>query len=384
MAVSQAVRETAPVVPAGDAIALRDGNAAFAFDLQRALAKSDANLAFSPYSISLALAMTYAGARGTTATEIASTLHFGLPAAQLHPAFDAVDLAITSRGPVTIATSLWGSPTIAYEAPFLDTLATSYGSGVRLTDFFSPEPARAEINRWVSDQTEEKIVDLLPDGSISSKTKLVLVDAIHFKAAWQNRFTAALTAPGMFHAARGDVRTPMMSREATLAYAAGEGYEAVALPYEGGAFSMLAIVPDDLAAFEAKLDAATWEQIGSSLHQQSVVVTLPKVKINGGSIALTDTLKARGMPTAFSNLADFSAMTSAPVYIDNVFHEAFVAIDEDGSEAAAATAVVVDVDGSIVPNAPNPIAVTLDRPFVFAIRDDATGAILFLGHIVTP
>lgn len=386
MAVSQALRDTAPDVAPADAIALRDGNAALAFDLQRALAKSDANLAFSPYSVSLALAMTYAGARGTTATEMATALHFTLPAAQLHPAFDAIDLAIASRGPVSIANSLWASPRISFEAPFLDTLATSYGAGVRLTDFDRPEEARSTINGWVSEQTHAKIAELIPDRVFDKSTRLVLVDAIYFKAAWQTPFPASGTGPGTFHGLHGDVSASMMHLPVTtLRHVKGEGFEAIALPYESGALSMLAIAPDDLAAFEATLDAAKWQQITSSMTDESVYLTMPKVKVDGASLSLSDALKARGMPTAFSpSDANFSAMTNAGLYIQEVFHQAFVAIDEQGSEAAAATAVIGAVDGSVSLAPPTTIPVVIDRPFVFAIRDDATGAILFLGHVVNP
>jgi len=288
IAVSQAVRETAPVVPSADAVALRDGNTAFAFDLQRALAKSDANLAFSPYSISLALAMTYAGARGTTATEMATALHFTLPAAQLHPAFDAVDLAITSRGPASIANSLWGSPTLTFEPTFLDTLATSYGAG----------PIRRDSipgNEW------------LP-----------------------------ATQPATFHGAHGDVTTP---------------------------FAL----------------TSTSRVDGSSMPSG----TMPKVTIAGEGTSITATLQTLGMKAAFGAGADFSAMSAEGLQIQDVVHKAFVAIDEQGSEAAAATAVAL-ADSSVSLAPPNQAIMTLDRPFLFAIRDDATGAILFLGHVVIP
>jgi len=404
MVASKQARVTAPNVPADDAEALREGNTAFAADFYQQL-RSDAaqdgkNLFFSPYSISLALAMTYAGARGNTATEMAKALHYTLPQDRLHPAFNALDLALTSRGEgkqaadgkafrLRVTNSIWGAPQTTFEPPFLDTLAQSYGAGVRLTDFIKdPEAARGTINTWVDHETENRIKELLPQRSISGDTRLVLVNAIYFNAAWATPFQKTATRPGTFHGLGGDVQTELMHQGGQLDYAQGDGYRAVALPYDGNELSFVAVVPDELGAFESAFTAAQAKTIATSLAPATVELTLPKFKIDGASISLKDALAARGMKDAFvedrADLTGIAALPNAPLHISDVFHQAFVSVDEQGTEAAAATAVVVGRTTSAPVDPPKVIEVRIDKPFLFFVRDNATGAVLFLGRVVKP
>lgn len=399
IAQSAATRDTAPAVTPADAEALRDGNAAFAADLYQTLRNDPAaagkNLFFSPHSISTALAMTYAGARGTTETEMAATMHYGLPQDRLHPALNALDLTLESRGagqkaadgePFRLHTtnSLWGAPQISFEAPFLDALAKNYGAGIRLTDFAKdPEAARGTINGWVGKETEERIKDLLPAGSVTPATRLVLVNAIYFNAAWRTPFSEGSTKKATFHGAAGDVQADMMDTGGSFPYAEGDGYKAIALPYAGNELSFVAILPSDLAKFESTFTAKQAASIASSLTPAPAVhLRLPKFKIEGKSVSLRSALAAQGMKQAFDpGAADFSGMTTAErISISDVIHQAFVSVDEKGTEAAAATAVVA-VGTSAAPEIV--VDLTLDRPFIFFVRDNATGAILFLGRLQT-
>jgi serpin B len=398
IAQSTIARNTQPAVSGADALELRTGDTAFAADLYQTLAKDPAfsgkNLFFSPHSISTALAMTYAGARGNTASQMAGALHFTLPQDRLHPALDALDLALSSRGQgakgddgkafrLRVTNSLWGAPQIPFAEPFLDTLATSYGAGVRLTDFEKdPEAARNTINGWVDGQTEDRIKELLGPGTVQEDTRLVLVNAIYFNAAWATPFDPKVTRAATFHGAAGDVDAQMMSEGAELAYAEGQGWQAVSLPYDGNELSLIAVLPQDLASFEAGFSGAQTGSIVSSMQTAAVNLSLPKFKIEGSSVSLKTALAARGMNDAFMpGVADFSGMTTAEkLSISDVVHQAFVSVDEAGTEAAAATAV--EMTGSAAPT--KVVDLTFDRPFVFFVRDDATGAVLFLGRVMSP
>ncbi len=397
VAASQQQRIMTPSVPASDATELRDGNTAFAADLYQVLradpAWQDQNVFFSPYSISLALAMTYAGAQGDTETQMASAMHFTLPQGRLHPAFDALDLALSSRGQgalgddgkafrLRVTNSIWGAPQTSFASPYLDTIAQNYGAGIRLTDFAAnPEAARGAINTWVDKQTEDRIKELLPSGSIDDATRLVLVNAIYFNAAWQTPFEKALTRAGTFHGLTGDSPAQLMAQGGELAYGKGDGWQAVSLPYDGNELSFVAVLPDQFAAFESAFSAAQANAIASSLTTTHVALQLPRFKIEGASFSLKKALAARGMTDAFdAKKADLLGMTTGErLHISDVIHQAFVSVDESGTEAAAATAVIA-VGGTAVE--PDPIQLTMDRPFLFFVRDNATGAILFLGRVV--
>ncbi len=390
-------RDTAPDTTTAELAELVSGSSAFALDLYRRLKEQPGNLFYSPYSISLALAMTYAGARGETETEMAETLHFLLSQARLHPAFNALDLALAQRGQgargqdghgfrLNIVNALWGQEGCPFLADFLDTLAENYAAGLRLLDFQgAPERSRLAINKWVSDQTEERIQDLIPGGAIDPMTRLVLTNAIYFNAAWRNPFQENMTEDGPFHLLDGKTGTvPMMRQTAHFTYAEGSAYQALELPYDGRELSMLILLPaaGAFAAFEESLTAGRVGTILEEMARRRVTLSMPKFEFES-SFQLTPVLAALGMPHAFTESADFSGMDGThSLQISDVIHKAFVAVDEAGTEAAAATAVIMRVKAMLIEEEPIPF--TIDRPFIFLIRDRATGAILFLGRVTDP
>jgi serpin B len=392
---SEKQRVTSPYVNKADLLTLTDGNSAFAFGLYQALKDTDSNLFYSPYSISLALAMAYAGARGETEQQMADTLHFALPQNQLHPAFNSLDIELAHRGEgakgkdgkgfrLNIVNAIWGQKGFKFLTEFLDILSENYGAGLRPLDFATaPEESRIKINKWVSDQTEDRIQDLIPPGTINPLTRLVLTNAIYFNAAWQYPFEKNATANEDFNLLDGGkVTTPMMKQTKMLGYGEGTGYQAVELPYDGRKLSMIILVPQagQLKTFEGYLDAKRFDVIVKDLKPRQVVLTMPRFEFKSGYI-LNDPLTKMGMPIAFSG-ADFSGMTgNRGLSISNVIHKTFISVDEAGTEAAAATAIIMPV---AMPPPGAPIEVTIDRPFIFLIRDIETGAILFVGRILNP
>jgi len=390
VAQSQAERVTAPDVPASDMDALNAGDAAFAVDLYHAVRGEAGNLFFSPYSISTALAMTYAGAREETARQMAETLHFTLPAERLHPAFNALALELAGGEDfvLNVVNSLWGQQGYTFLPEFLDLLAENYGAGLRLLDFAAEtEPARVTINDWVSEQTEDKINDLIPQGGITPGTRLVLVNAIYFNADWLYPFDKDQTHDAPFTLLDGErVSVPMMDWEMPerVPYTRGEGYQAVELPYVGEKTSLVLIVPDEgeFAAYEGAFTAEHLTSLLDDLSTESVALTMPKFSYDQ-NFSLADTLVRMGMPDAMDAArADFSGMDGTrSLYIGNVFHKAFVAVDEAGTEAAAATAVVMQETAISIDDT---IELTVDRPFIFLIRDTGSGALLFLGRVENP
>ena len=402
---SEKQRVTAPDVNQADLAELVNGNNAFAFNLYQFLAEGNGNLFYSPYSISLALAMTYAGAHGETEQQMADTLHFILSQDRLHPAFNSLDLELARRGEgakgkdgegtrpgrrvqgfrLNIVNALWGQDGYECLPEFLDILAENYGAGLRILDFVkAPEESRVTINDWVSDQTEGRIEDLIPKGLIDTLTRLVLTNAIYFNAAWSRPFEERLTDDGTFHLLDGsEVTVPMMQQMESFGYAEGEGYQAVELPYDGHELSMVILLPEagQFEEFEGSLDAKRVDAILQDLTPSRVALTMPKFELES-DFSLAQVLVAMGMPDAFSMAADFSGMDGThELFIKDVVHKAFVSVDEAGTEAAAATAVVV-AEKAMMPE--EPVEVTVDRPFVFLIRDIETGTILFVGRVVNP
>jgi serpin B len=384
------------VTPSEQAL-LVEGNSAFAFELYQALKEENGNLFFSPYSISLALAMTYAGASGETAQQMADALQFMLDQKTLQPAFNWLDAELASRGQgaqgkdgegfrLNIANAIWGQKGYEFLPAFLDVLAENYGAGLRLLDFITEtEKSRLAINDWVSDQTEGRITDLIQPGAINELTRLVLTNAIYFNAAWEYPFNEKVTANGPFYLLDGgQVTVPMMRQTESFGYTGGEGYQAVELPYDGDELSMVILLPTsgNFEAFEEELQAQQVNDIISDLQPTQVALTMPQFKFES-EFSLKDTLADMGMPDAFSpENADFSGMTgNRELFISDVVHKAFVAVDEAGTEAAAATAVIVGTTAA--PGEP-PVQVTLDHPFIFLIRDIQTGAILFVGRVLNP
>jgi serpin B len=393
---SEKQRETSPNVNEADLATLVDGNSVFAFDLYQALREEeDDNLFFSPYSISLALAMTYAGARFGTAQQMADTLQFTLPQELLHPAFNSLDIELSQRGEgakgkdgegfrLNIVNAIWGQQGYEFLSQFLDVLAENYGAGLRPLNFAdAPEESRITINNWVSEQTEGRIEDLIPQGLIDALTRLVLTNAVYFNAAWQYPFDEDMTENGPFYPLGGsEVSVPMMRQTESFSYAEGDAYQAVELPYDGQELSMVILLPraGQFEAFEDSLDAPRVNTILNDLEPTRVALTMPRFEFESG-FSLKEALAAIGMPVAFSGNADFSGMTgNRDLFIADVLHKAFVSVDEAGTEAAAATAVVTDL--TAMPE--EPVEVTIDRPFVFLIHDIETDAILFVGRVVTP
>jgi serpin B len=388
-------RITSPDVSPSEQTLLVEGNSAFAFALYQALKGNEGNLFYSPYSISLALAMTYAGARGETAEQMADTLNFILEQEKLHPAFNWLDAELAKRGEgaagkdgegfrLNIVNAIWGQKDYEFLSDFLDVLAENYGAGLRILDFIAEtEKSRVTINDWVSDQTEDRIEDLIPQGVITELTRLVLTNAIYFNAAWEYPFHEDMTADGQFYLPDGgQVIVPMMKQTESFGYTEGEGYQAVELLYDGGELSMVILLPEagQFEAFEEGLQARQVSDIISVLQPTEVALTMPRFEFDS-EFSLKDTLAEMGMPIAFTENADFSGMTGKPeLLISDVVHKAFVAVDEAGTEAAAATAVEMALTS--VP--PPPVEVTIDRPFIFLIRDIETGAILFVGRVLNP
>ena len=304
---------------------LVNGNSAFAFDLYRSLGAEDGNLFYSPYSISLALAMTYAGARGETERQMADTLHFPLPQDRLHPAFNALDTRLAPQGGeseseddsefrLNIANAVWGQHDYEFLEPFLDVLAENYGAGVRPTDFVgSPEESRVRINDWVAERTEDRIRDLIPEDAITPSVRLALTNAIYFNARWSHPFFKHLTSARPFHLLDGsevDVPMMMMAAAERFGYADGDGYQAVELPYRGRDMWMTILLPDagTFREFEESMDAAMVAGILGDIEREYVELTMPKFKFES-EFSLKKTLKAMGMPNAFDRFAaDFSGM----------------------------------------------------------------------------
>ncbi len=384
---------------AGDVDNLVAGNTAFSLELYSVLSGGDGNLFYSPYSISLALAMAYGGARGATESQIAETLRFNLPQDQLHPAFNALDLDLASRNmekrderfELNIANSVWGQQGHGFLDRYLDTLALNYGSSVRNVDFRRRlQDARQSINDWVSDETEGRIEDLIAPNAINPLTRLVLVNAVYFKAEWQHSFDERATSGGAFYTLEGtESRVEMMRQIESFPYARGDDYQALELPYKGGNVSMVIVLPDagEFSGFETSLDSNLLSSLAGGLESRRVRLTMPKFQLDA-NLGLVDTLGAMGMPNAFdAKKAEFQGMDGLSclagddecLSIANVVHQAHLSVDEAGTEAAAATAVMAGVTSA---EPQEPIELTIDRPFVFLIRDRETGTILFLGRVV--
>ncbi len=388
-------RITSPDVNTSEQALLVEGNSAFAFELYQALREEEGNLFYSPHSISVALAMTYAGARNQTAEQMADTLQFLLEQERLHPAFNWLDAELAKRGEgaegkdeegfrLNIVNAIWGQKNYDFLSDFLDVLAENYGAGLRILDFINEtEASRLAINKWVSDQTEGRIEDLIPQGAIDALTRLVLTNAIYFNAAWEYPFDEDMTADGPFYLLDGgQVLVPMMRQTESFGYAEGAGYQAVELLYDGCELSMVILLPEagNFQAFEEGLQSQQVDAIISDLQTTEVALMMPKFEFDS-EFSLKDTLAGMGMPIAFSSAADFSGMTGTlDLQITEVLHKAFVSVDEAGTEAAAATAVIVGE--TAIPG--QPVEVTLDRSFIFLIRDIETGAILFVGRVMNP
>ncbi|MBL7496580.1 serpin family protein [Frankia sp. CNm7] len=371
---------------------------AFTADLYRRAAAEPGNQVCSPYSVAVALGMTRAGARGRTAEEMDAVLHTPAGPEALHAGLNALALHVEGRAGefeqhddsvaeivLDVANSLWGQRNLPWEQPFLDLLARYYGTGMRIVDYVDQqarEGAAKEINAWVSERTHERIPELVASGDLTELTRLVLVNAIYLRAPWLTPFQEAQPAP--FTRADGSVvQAPTMSLVAAqLGYATGPGWQAVDIPYVGGQLAMAVVLPDPgrLAAVEAGLDGSALRGLLTGFRPAMVDLDLPRWKFRRRAY-LGEPLEALGMRTAFTGDADLSGMTTAEhLLIDKVIHEAFIAVDEQGTEAAAATAVIARALSAVATEA----HVTVDRPFLFVIHDRETAAPLFVGRVVDP
>jgi serpin B len=388
--------DTSPDVSATDLETQVEGNTEFALDLYQQLnQENDGNLFYSPYSLSLALAMTYAGAEGETEQQMAEVLHFILEDEDLHAAFNKLALELASRGEgaegkddegfrLNIVNAIWGQQDYEFLDEFLDTLAENYDAGLRILDYINePEESRITINDWVSEQTEGRIEDLIKEGVITSLTRLVLTNAIYFNAAWQYPFDEENTYDDTFYLLDGsEITVEMMHQTEEFGYTEGDGYQAVELKYDGEELSMVILLPEEgnFEAFESSLDARLVDKIIGDIENTQVILTMPRFEFES-EFSLKKALEAMGMPIAFSMDADFSGMTgNTELFIKDVIHKAFVSVDEAGTEAAAASAVIMELKA--VPG--EPVEVTIDQPFIFLIRDIQTGSILFIGSVVNP
>jgi serpin B len=383
----------------GDMNTLVTGVNALAVDLYGQLAGGTAgNLFFSPASIDTALAMTYAGAAGQTAQQMATTLHYDLPMERLHAGFAGLIQTLNQpeknyRGKpayeLTVANALWGQQGYPFKESFTQLVSKTYGAGLSSVDFAQhTEEARQTINAWVARKTAEKIMDLIGPGSLDPRTTvLVLTNAVYFKSNWVTPFAKQATKDGPFTVAPGKIATAAMMHltgEKFFGYLENEDLQAVDLPYESGALTMVVLLPrkvDGLAGLEKKLTGANLAAWLGGMQGMRVDVALPRFKF-ASQFDLGKTLEGLGMTDAFSGDADFSGITSAgKLAISEVVHKAYVAVDEDGTEAAAATAVAI---GGLAKLAGEPKSFVADHPFVFLIRHRATGCVLFLGRVADP
>jgi serpin B len=371
------------------------GSNQFAFDLYAAAQnEADSNLFFSPFSISQAVGMVYAGAAGDTATQMQSVMGFPEPDT-LVAQVAAVNESLASRAAavpeelsadpfaLNIANALWGQVGYPFEAAYLNAIEAGYGATLREMDSAQPEAATEEINAWVAEQTEDRIPSIVPEGAITPFTRLVLTNAIYFNASWSKPFFPPQPRP--FTLLDGStVDAPLMTVNNNIRHTVGAGYVAVEVPYIANGLGMIAIAPTDFEAFEDTLDATTFNSVVAGLGMpQPVILTMPPFEISSDFL-LNEQLQSLGMTDAFlPDAADFSGITQTvePFFLSEAIHKAFVKVDENGTEAAAATAMMMETTSA----APSPpIEIRLDRPFIFAIYDRETEAVLFLGRVLDP
>ncbi len=373
------------------------GNNQFALELYGKLKGQEGNLFFSPYSISTALAMTCGGARGTTAEAMAKTLHFTLDNKELHPAFASLIQEVNGdpkldpkkRGyQLSTANALWAQKDYRFLPEYLRLTKDNYGAGVQEVDFASAtEGARKTINDWVEKETHDKIKELLKKGVLTPMTSLVLTNAIYFKGNWASQFKKDQTKEETFHlSADRTIKTPLMHQTHTFGYGENDTYQTLEMPYVGKHLSMVVLLPrkvDGLPTLEKAMAADNFAAGLAQLAKQQVHITLPRFKTTS-EFSLQETLSALGMGVAFSNGADFSGMDGKEsLKLSAVIHKAFVDVNEEGTEAAAATGVILEPKSEV--GRPRVVPeFRADHPFVFLIRDVRNNSILFLGRITNP
>ena len=387
-----------------------------AVDLHRQLATGNENLCVSPYSIESALAMTFAGADGETRTEMARVLHFPSDASAVSASFASLQHSLEEMSvktaelvkeskrfggpsePITlsVANRLFAQKGYDFREPFLALVKQNFGAAFEPIDFVhGASGATQHINQWVADQTRDRIRDLIPANALDETTRLVLANALYLKASWADPFSEKATQPEPFHVHGGaPVDVPTMRKEAPFGFARREGFIAVSLPYVGNDLQFLVLLPDDvngLRALESKLTASMLAECAKLETREEVDLHLPKFKFEPPTIALAEKLQALGMKSAFDvprGIANFDGIAPRKpddyLYISNVFHKTFIAVDEKGTEAAAATAVVMMKATAIAGPKPKPIEVRVDRPFVYAIQHVPSRVCFFLGRVTDP
>jgi serpin B len=368
------------------------GNGEFAFDLYARLKDKPGNLFFSPYSISTALAMTYAGAGGSTKDQMAATLHFttSIPEAQFHKLFGQLVEMLNKQGQkgdyqLFAANALWLQKDYQFLPVYLKQVKSSYDAAFEDVDFIKEtEPARRKINQWVEEKTNQKIKDLIPKDALDAMTRLVLTNAIYFKGDWAVQFPKDNTKDTPFYINKNDtLNVPMMYHKEKFKFADCGEVLLLELPYQGQSLSMLVLLPkkvDGIGELEKTLSAEQVRLWQKKMFRREVMVYLPRFKMTS-EFALADTLKDMGMTDAFSDAADFSGMAKTdPLFISAVVHKAFVEVNEKGTEAAAATGITVGLTAMPAP----PPMFCADHPFIFMIQDNSTNSILFIGRVADP
>jgi serpin B len=360
---------------------------AFGFDLYARVKQNGDNLICSPVSAAVALNMASAGARGGTREQMLSVLHVDPQrAAETHASFGGLLGALNARDGMEgvalhVADRLWGQSGISFKRDFLALLRDSYGAPLETVDFErATVAARAAINHWVATQTHDRIPEIVGDSDLDSKTRLVLTNAVYFKGNWDKPFAKGATRPRRFTGFSGAADVPMMVQEDSFAYARDGAVQVIELPYDGD-LSMVVVLPDgpaDLPAVERKLGRRYADWL-AALRPTLVDLWLPRWTFTS-RLDLGPPLEAAGMPLAFTPGADFSGMSAEPLFIDEVVQEAFIEVNETGTEAAAATAVGVTATSLELP-VEKPKIFHADRPFLYLIRDRKTGVVLFLGRV---
>ncbi|MCB0310002.1 MAG: serpin family protein [Bdellovibrionales bacterium] len=403
-----------PECKAADEAAAAKAINQFGLDLLRARNSHKDNLLLSPYSIQTTLAMAYAGSAGETKSEMEKVLHLGNDEEHIHYSFAALKQSLVGIEARTsaqvkeaqkwegagepfalaVANKLFGQKSFAFREPFLELLENKYGAALEEMDFIKSAPAAiSEINQWVAQQTHRRILNLLPLNSLNSSTRLVLVNAIYMKAPWEEPFIESATKPGPFQVNEEKVlEVPMMTRQGYFRYKHQDGLSLIAVPYIGHELQFLVILPDHavgLKGLEARLTPQILEA-GSRASSAELVLQMPKFRLEPPLLALGQTLQTLGMKSAFNNPGgsanfDRAAARNSSDYlsISEVFHKTFIAVDEKGTEAAAATALGME-RGALASEKPQPIEVRIDRPFLFAVQHIPSGACLFLGRVVDP
>ena len=394
--------------PAEPAETIAESGNAFAVDMYKRLAGTEGNLFFSPTSIQTALAMTYAGARGDTAAQMETALHLPEDADDVHADFAKLIADLNEQRRVTtwtekdgkvergtkpayelhLANALWGQERYPFKDEFLALTGECYDAALHEVDFAASAEARKTINTWVEKQTNDKITDLIPAGVLIELTRLVLTNAVYFKSDWAEQFEERATKDGDWHVSAAEsYETPMMHQQEQFGYAEMESLQALSLPYKADELDMVILLPrerDGLGELEKGLTGEKLAGWLDALERKEVRVTMPKWKFTS-RFGLKDVLSSMGMPAAFNrDKANFTGIADVEkLWIDAVLHKAYVAVDEDGTEAAAATAVVMRAE-AITPEPPEVKVFTADHPFLFLIRHKDTGAILFMGRVAKP